>query len=126
MSTFIGNDFLSEQAKIASLQEQIRDARNAARTASIAAIVSAVFAGVFSALSFDMGNWEVLPLVIIFAVAAFICLISEWSNNKTKNRLLMELDAMSVKIPTCPKCGKQIPQGNYPFCPSCGSALDRK
>ncbi len=27
---------------------------------------------------------------------------------------------------TCPKCGKQIPEGNCVFCPFCGTSLERK
>jgi rRNA maturation endonuclease Nob1 len=30
-----------------------------------------------------------------------------------------------VPPPTCHRCGKEIPKGNYAFCPSCGTALER-
>ncbi len=34
-----------------------------------------------------------------------------------------QLRALANAMPTCPKCGKAIPQGNYAFCPFCGASL---
>lgn len=42
-----------------------------------------------------------------------------------ENKLARELLDTIVRIPPCPKCGKQIPQGNYAFCPFCGTALEK-
>jgi rubrerythrin len=42
-----------------------------------------------------------------------------------ENKLARELLGMSAKIPTCPKCGKQMPADNYTFCPFCGTALEK-
>jgi hypothetical protein len=40
-----------------------------------------------------------------------------------ENELARGLLGTIVRIPTCPKCSKQIPAGNYTFCPFCGAAL---
>jgi uncharacterized membrane protein YjjP (DUF1212 family) len=116
---------MSEQARIASLQEKIKEARNEERNYDIWASISGFSAGGGFALYFSL-NRDLFFLVLGIAGVIGVLLFGTVSflAKKTKTQLMKELDSLSMKVPTCQKCGKQIPQGNFTFCPFCGTALE--
>jgi len=107
---------MSEQARIAALQEKIRNSRIAMRLAGFVGFLSA-FLG---ATGFGLHNSVVGVIgsgIMILSIVAVV------ASSYTANKLFKELE--NVGIQRCPKCGKQIPQGNFPFCPYCGATLEK-
>ncbi len=64
--------------------------------------------------------WIIGAICAIFTLLAYA---ERLNANETKDHLMLELNSMGVKVPTCPKCGKQLP---FTFCPFCGSPLSSK
>ena len=117
---------LSEQAKIASIQEKIKEVQSRARILGVGSFFSFLIAIVGFVLYFSpppFGGWGPLALGIMGVIFFPLFSIAEWATNGTKKELMRELDSMSVKIPTCPKCGKELPKGKFDFCPFCGNSL---
>jgi hypothetical protein len=115
---------LSEQAKIAYLQEKIKEERENARKCEIVSFLMLVAA--FAGFTLYFGYYKSiseLALGIIGVVGFFLFSLGEYGSNMLKKRYMTELEKLGSKIPTCPKCGKQIPQGSYAFCPFCGASL---
>jgi hypothetical protein len=115
---------LSEQAKIASLQERIKQERSKSRTLTIGTLISFLIAATGIVL-FEVfwGGLMSFSLVVLGVVLMILCSTTQSRANRTRNELLKELDSLSSKVPTCPKCGKEIPKDNYIICPFCGSRL---
>jgi ribosomal protein L37AE/L43A len=38
-------------------------------------------------------------------------------------KTMKELKKVAIPTFTCPKCGRQLPEGEYAFCPFCGSPI---
>jgi hypothetical protein len=122
------------EAKIASLQEKIKEARRAARKLRISCFVFFMVAVIEFIIYFFYPDFleesGIDPIVsLIFGIALAILLVflsvAERGANLTKERLMRELDSMNVKVSVCPKCGKRIPL-YYTFCPFCGTDLTRQ
>jgi hypothetical protein len=115
---------LSEQAKIASLQEKIKEERNNARNMGIVKyfMFAAAIFGFFFYLG-GIGGWATLFLGTVCVIGFLVFAIGEWGAIRTKKELMRELDSMGVKVPTCPKCGRELRQEGLSFCPFCGSPL---
>ena len=120
---------MSEQAKIASLLEKIEDARNNARNMGIFSLACFMvgIVGFVLFLSFGGGRAFValgpLALITLGLVGFVLFSISEWFYNQTMKRLISELNSMAIQIATCPRCGKELPKGNFERCPFCGKSL---
>jgi hypothetical protein len=116
-STIIGVK-LSEQAKLTYIQEELREARNNEKWGYLLGFLGAVLAGV--GFGWGSGLQALGYLGILLAAFGFAwAIFCSYRGSKLRE----QLKTMATKIPTCPKCGKQIPQGNYTFCPFCGSPL---
>ena len=70
-----------------------------------------------------MAELSYLFLGIIGAIGTVLFFVGEFVYEKEKAGLMNELNHLSIKIPICPKCGKQVPEGNFAFCPFCGASL---
>ena len=118
---------MSEQAKTVLLQEKIQNAKNNRWVGVSLSVIGIVLVLVGAYLTFfpkQSVSIEDIGMVVFSGVIAMIAggAVSSFYENK-KTKLLEELEATTIKNPTCPKCGKAIPQGNYTFCPFCGSPL---
>ncbi len=113
---------MSEQARIAALQEKIREWRDAGRAADQASAVGAVVAGLgFGLYLVSWGGWVALPLGILGLIIVVIGVLLTNVVSVNKKKLMRELESMSGKTPTCRYCGKHTPQGDYTHCPFCGA-----
>jgi hypothetical protein len=115
---------LSEEAKLAYIQERMKETKGNERIASVASMFGMILALVgfmFSDSRFlgTCGIW----IGVLGIILAIIEGISYVGNSYQYSKLMQELKAMAKATPTCPKCGKEIPKGSFAFCPFCGSSL---
>lgn len=112
---------MSEQAKIAYIQEELKEAKGNQRHGSILVIVGAILTGAGFALADVSQSALYLGILGVLLVVSGIVYGAYYVAKVTK--LKEQLKTMAIKIVICPKCGKEIPEGNYTFCPFCGSPL---
>lgn len=113
---------MSEAAKIALLQEAMKEAKRNERGGFIACIVGVVVAVAgFSTTwlvvnSFNLGIVGITVAAIGFVVYLYYA--------RVYLRFVGQLVSMSSKsaVP-CPRCGKALPEGEFTYCPFCGSPL---
>jgi len=120
-------DVASGQAKIASLQEELRKAKSHARTLGILSFFSVMLIIVGFVINFflpEFGARIGAPIVGILGAIFFpLGAIGEWRANKTKMNLTKKLEEMSIKVSACPNCNKEVLQNAFEFCPFCGKPL---
>jgi hypothetical protein len=113
---------MSEETKIAYIQESIKQARSRVIAGGICLVCGAVFL-VFAAIAFSSlgaAAWVVGGIgafLIVFGLSLSLYYANE------RSILQLQLKMRATKTPTCRNCGKPIPQGKYTLCPFCGSAL---
>ena len=109
---------------MASLQEKIKEERNNARNMGIVKyfMFAATIFGFFFYFG-GIGGWATLFLGTVCAIGFFVFAIGEWGAIRKKKELMRELDSISVKVPTCPKCRRELRMEGLSFCPFCGSPL---
>ncbi len=119
---------MSEQAKIAALQEKIKEATRL-RTIGFIIFALAVICAMVGVVLYFISNTVSAPTtystaaVALSVVPAVLGIFLVFDGNGKVQRLMKELESLGHETPVCPKCGKQIPEGNYTFCPFCGSPL---
>jgi len=113
---------LSEMAKIALLQEVIREAKRNERAGFIVCIIGIIVA----VAGFYTETWakNAVNLGIIGIVVAAIGFIVYLYYSRVYLKFVGQLASMTSKraVP-CPKCGKALPEGEFAYCPFCGSPL---
>jgi len=113
---------LSEAAKIALLQEVMREAKRNERAGFVACIVGVILtvAG-FSTVSLAANSINLAIVGIIVAAIGFVVYLYY---ARVYLKFVGQLVSMTSKnaVP-CPKCGKALPEGEFVFCPFCGSPL---
>lgn len=116
---------MSEEAKIAYIQERLREVRSNERYGTILGLIGALMTGIGFALSSVLGQsmWIVGVLGILLIICGAIY-GAYYAIQRMK--LMKQLKTMSITIPKCPKCGKELPKGDFTFCPFCGVSLERK
>jgi hypothetical protein len=113
---------LSEAAKIALLQEVMREAKRNERGGLLICIVGVVLAVAgFSTISLVPNGYNLGVLGIVIAALGFVVYLYY---ARVYLRFVGQLASMTSKsaIP-CPHCGKPLPEGEFAFCPFCGSPL---
>jgi hypothetical protein len=121
---------LSEEAKIAYLQEKIKEAKRNEKHGAISIVSAGVFGGagiIFIVLGNAFGVIETIYAGIsLIAICIFMFIfgiyVSLHYEGQYKN-LMKELEGMAILNPRCPTCGKELPKGNFAFCPFCGKSL---
>lgn len=112
---------MSEQARVAYLEERIRDAKREERTGTIVLFFGVILAGfgfsVGSNFGLD-GTWAEILGILVAAIGFYSLLYSQYKYV----RLMQELGGMGSPNLKCPRCGKELPKGNYAFCPFCGAS----
>jgi hypothetical protein len=113
---------LSEQAKLAYIQERIKEAKSRIIVGLIIIVFGVVFLGIAVVLPFvPVPTWIEGGVGVFLSVFGLVLSLFYYSE---RNLFLMQLKGMATKTPTCSNCGKPIPQGKYRLCPFCGYALE--
>jgi hypothetical protein len=113
---------MSEEAKVAYIQESIKQARSRVITGGISIVCGAIVL-VFAAIAFSSlgaAAW-VVGGIGVFLIVLGLSLSLYYANERSI--LQLQLKMRETKTLTCHNCGKPIPQGKYTLCPFCGSAL---
>jgi hypothetical protein len=112
----------SEAARIALLQEIMRDAKRNERGGLLACLVGVVVsvAG-FSTIHYADNSLNLGIVGLLIAAVGFTVYLHY---ARLYSRLVGQLAKIAFKsaVP-CPKCGKMLPEGEFGFCPFCGSSL---
>jgi type III secretory pathway component EscS len=113
---------LSEAARIALLQEVMKDAKRNERAGLVACIVGVVVSVAGFSTTSLAGNSINLGIVgIVIAAIGFVVYLYY---ARVYLRFVGQLASMAFKsaVP-CPRCAKELPEGDFAFCPFCGSPL---
>lgn len=107
---------LSEQAKIAYLQEKVKLAKRSQLISDVGA-----FFGVIVAV---FGFWDGILILEILGITLFIIGFAGGTFYLKQYRNLMEdFRQMATASIVCPECGQKVPQENYAYCPFCVAPL---
>lgn len=116
---------LSEAARIALIQEMMRDAKRNERGGLLICIVGVVLsvAG-FSTTSLAENSINLGIVGIMIAAIGFSVYLYY---TRLYSKFVGQLAKIAFKsaLP-CPQCGKELPEGEFGFCPFCGSPLKSK
>jgi hypothetical protein len=110
---------LSEQAKVAFIQEKIRNARHA-----IASSAQVLGIGIVLAILGFMLSSILIALAIIGVVLTVSAGASYFYFIDQSRKLTLQLKEMASALSSCPRCGKELPKGAFSFCPFCGTPLE--
>jgi len=113
---------LSEAARIALLQEMMRDAKRNERGGLLACLVGVVVsvAG-FSTIPLARNSLELGVVGLVIAAVGFAVYLHY---ARLYSRFVGQLAKIAFKSAApCPQCGKELPEDEFGFCPYCGSSL---
>jgi uncharacterized membrane protein YeaQ/YmgE (transglycosylase-associated protein family) len=113
---------LSEVARIALLQEVMKEAKRNERGGFITCIVGVIVsvAG-FSTMSRAANSFNLGVLGIVIAAIGFVVYLHY---ARVHQMLVGQLASMVSKTAVpCPHCEKPLPEGEFAFCPFCGAQL---
>ena len=113
---------MSDAARIALLQEVMREAKRNERAGLITCVAGIVVsvAG-FSTTSLAINAFNLGILGIVIAALGFVVYLYY---SRVYLRFVGQLASMATKSATpCPRCGKAVPEGEFAFCPYCGFQL---
>lgn len=114
---------MSEAAKIALLQEVMREAKRNERSGLVVCIIGIIVAVAgFSTPSWLAGNS--INLGVIGIAVAAIGFVVYLYYARVYLRFVGQLASMVSKTASpCPKCGRPLPEGDFAYCPFCGTPL---
>jgi len=113
---------LSEAARIALIQEMMRDSKRSERGGLLICLVGVVVtvAG-FSTISLARNSLELGVVGLVIAAVGFGVYLHY---SILYSRFVGQLAKIAFKCKTpCPQCGKELPEGELSFCPFCGSSI---
>jgi uncharacterized paraquat-inducible protein A len=113
---------MSETAKIALLQEVMKEAKRNERGGFITCLVGVIVSVVgFSTTSLATNSINFGIIGIAIAAIGFTIYLYY---TRVYSRFVGQLVSLASKsaVP-CPRCGKALPEGEFSFCPFCGSPL---
>jgi len=116
---------LSEEVKMVYFKEKLNDARRRERSGWIMFVVGVFVAAIGFAFIPFIGQTSGILIGIGGVLLAIVGIIESFYFRLQHFKLMEQLEKMAIKT-TCPKCGKEIPKGNFMFCPFCGASLERK
>ncbi len=117
---------MSEQAKIASLLEKIKEKRDSARNYGILAFIMMLLAiALFTNYFSYSGRLPILGFGIISLMGFVLFIFCVSLSSKLKGRYIDELESMAEEIPTNPNRNKELSIDNFEFCPFCGNVIKK-
>lgn len=113
---------MSEAAKIALLQEVMREAKRNERAGFVVCIIGVIVAVAgFYTNSLTSNALQLGTIGIVVAAIGFVVYLYY---SRVYLRFVGQLASMTSKSATlCPKCGKALPEGEFAYCPFCGAQL---
>ena len=113
---------LSDAAKIALLQEVMREAKRNERAGFLVCIVGIIVAVAgFSTIPWTPNAPQLGVVGIVIAAIGFIVYLYY---ARVYLKFVGQLASMTSKTAVlCPNCGKPLPEGEFAFCPFCGTPL---
>ena len=113
---------MSDAARIALLQEVIREAKRNERGGFIVCIVGIIVAVAgFSTISLAGNSFNLGIIGIVIAALGFVVYLYY---SRVYMRFVGQLASLASRSASpCPRCGKALPEGEFAFCPYCGSPL---
>ncbi len=113
---------MSDTARIALLQEVIREAKRNERAGFVVCIVGIIVAVAgFSTISLAGNSFSLGIIGIVIAALGFVVYLYY---SRVYMRFMGQLASLASKSASpCPRCGKALPEGEFDFCPYCGSPL---
>lgn len=113
---------LSEAARIALLQEMMRDAKRNERGGLLTCLIAVVVSVAGFSTTSLAGNSVKLGVVGLVIAAVGFAVYFYYAH--LYSRLVGQLAKIAFKSAVqCPQCGKELPEGEFGFCPFCGSSL---
>jgi hypothetical protein len=113
---------LSEAARIALLQEIMRNAKLNERGGLVTCILGVIVSVTGFSTTSLAGNSVNLGVVGIMIAAVGFVVYLHYSRLYSKFVGQLAKIAFKSAVP-CPQCGKELPEGEFGFCPFCGSSL---
>ena len=114
---------LSEEAKLAYLQEKIKDAKSNVRAASAVIALAGVIIALGIVFSFWFGFIYLIAMVLLGTFFFVYGIYGTVHSSNQYNNLMKEMEKMATPTYTCPNCKKELPKGNFAFCPFCSASL---
>jgi hypothetical protein len=119
---------VSEQARIAYLQEQMNEVKRTIDQNPFIVFVTMLLGGIcFVAASHFYGLTGLTVGLVMFTVFMNLRVYSARKAKDQYNKLLEQLKGLTFATLTCSNCKKEIPLGNYAYasCPFCGNSLKK-
>ena len=113
---------LSDAARVALLQEVLREAKRNERAGFVVCMVGIIVsvAG-FSTISLAGNSFNLGIIGIVIAALGFSIYLYY---ARVYLRFVGQLASLASKSASpCPRCGKALPECEFDFCPYCGSPL---
>ena len=113
---------MSEPARIALLQEVMKEAKRNERAGFVVCIIGVIVsvAG-FSTMSLAANSFNLGIVGIAIAAIGFVVYLYF---ARVYMRFVGQLASMvSKSAMPCPRCARPLPEGDFAFCPFCGSPL---
>jgi len=116
---------MSEQAKVAYLQEKIKEARRN----EIGGLALFMFGLFLIALTLIANSFHPFGLGFFAGIIVGICAViigfcvAIYYGVVLLSRFMTESQSMTIQILKCPHCQKELPKGNFEFSPYCGKSL---
>jgi len=120
---FVGNN-LSEQAKLAYLQERIKEAKRNEWAGTLIFVIGMILILLYVSLPLFLDIRASLLFLYIGLPFAVLGMATGILYSRKYIALMRQLEKVAFKVSTCPKCGKELPQGSYSTCPFCGTSLE--
>jgi hypothetical protein len=113
---------LSEAARIALLQEMMKDAKRNERGGFLGCLAGVVVAVAgFSTIPLARNSLELGVVGLVIAAVGFVVYLHY---ARVYSRFVGQLAKIAFKSAApCPQCGKALPEGEFGFCPFCGTSL---
>ena len=121
---------LSEEAKLAYLQEKIKEAKSNVKAWSSIIVLAGSFIAlgivggvVLSLFSFWVGFICLIAMILLGVIFFVYGIYGAVRSSKQYDNLMKELEKIAVPTYSCPNCKKELPKGNFAFCPFCSASL---
>lgn len=118
---------MSEAARIALLQEMMKDAKRNERGGLLACLVGVIVSAAgftTSTLPLARNSLELGVVGLLIAAVGFVVYLHYAS---VYSKFVGQLAKIAFKsAEPCPQCGKELPEGQFGFCPFCGTSLKRE
>jgi amino acid permease len=115
---------LSEEAKNAYIKKRLGLIRSCKGSGTLLFGVGLIMVILSISMSSFPSAFSIDTLVVGVLLCIFGVLMRGYFSFE-EAKLINRLGTMSISVPKCPKCGKELPKGNFASCPFCGASFER-